>query len=80
MVNKLSNGNVPYYVIHKTLAGLLDVWRTMGDNTAKTATIALADWVDNRTANLSTSKMQMVLNTDTISFGGGFIIGILSFI
>lgn len=63
----LSNGNVPYYVIHKTLAGLLDVWRTMGDNTAKTATIALADWVDNRTANLSTSKMQMVLNTE---FGG----------
>ena len=23
----LSNGNVPYYCIHKTLAGLLDVWR-----------------------------------------------------
>ncbi|KAG4428804.1 hypothetical protein IFR05_015713 [Cadophora sp. M221] len=63
----LSNGNVPYYVIHKTLAGLLDVWRIIGDRTAETATIALADWVDNRTAKLSTSAMQSVLNTE---YGG----------
>lgn len=64
---KLSNSNVPYYVIHKTLAGLLDVWRTVGDSTAKITTLALADWVDTRTAKLSTSNMQSVLGTE---YGG----------
>ncbi|KAK5159316.1 hypothetical protein LTS14_002458 [Recurvomyces mirabilis] len=41
---KLTNGNVPWYVIHKILAGLLDVWRNIGDNNAKTATMALAEF------------------------------------
>ncbi|KAK6535519.1 hypothetical protein TWF694_001974 [Orbilia ellipsospora] len=63
----LTNGNVPYYVIHKTLAGLLDVWRNIGDTNAKTACLALAAWVDTRTAKLTSSKMQSVLNTE---FGG----------
>ena len=31
----LSNGNVPYYCIHKTLAGLLDVWRYIGNTQAR---------------------------------------------
>jgi DUF1680 family protein len=60
----LTNGNVPYYVIHKTMAGLLDVWRNIGDNNAKTALLALAGWVNTRTAKLSTSQMQSVLNTE----------------
>ncbi|KAK6534805.1 hypothetical protein TWF281_006105 [Arthrobotrys megalospora] len=63
----LSNGNVPYYAIHKTLAGLLDVWRNIGDSNARTACLALAGWVDTRTARLSSSQMQSVLNTE---FGG----------
>ncbi|EPS39470.1 hypothetical protein H072_6688 [Dactylellina haptotyla CBS 200.50] len=63
----LTNGNVPYYVIHKTLAGLLDVWRNIGDTNAKTACLALAAWVDTRTAKLTSSKMQSVLGTE---FGG----------
>lgn len=32
----LSNGNVPYYTIHKTLTGLLDVWRLLGSTQART--------------------------------------------
>ncbi|KAI0506542.1 hypothetical protein F5B22DRAFT_660192 [Xylaria bambusicola] len=64
---KLTNGNVPYYVIHKTMAGLLDVWRHIGDNNAKTVLLSLAGWVNQRTAKLSTSQMQSVMNTE---FGG----------
>jgi uncharacterized protein len=63
----LSNSNVPYYALHKTLAGVLDVWKATGDSTAKTVTLALADWVDGRTSKLSTTNMQSVLGTE---FGG----------
>lgn len=63
----LSNGNVPYYVIHKTLAGLLDVWRHMGITQARDVLLALAGWVDTRTARLNSSQMQAVLGTE---FGG----------
>jgi uncharacterized protein len=63
----LSNGNVPYYCIHKTLAGLLDVWRHTGNDQARTVLLALAGWVDSRTARLSASQMQAMLGTE---FGG----------
>ncbi|MFC6017922.1 beta-L-arabinofuranosidase domain-containing protein [Plantactinospora solaniradicis] len=63
----LSNGNVPYYCIHKTLAGLLDVWRYTGNTQARTVLLALAGWVDTRTGRLSSSQMQAMLGTE---FGG----------
>ncbi|KAH9908500.1 secreted protein [Xylariomycetidae sp. FL2044] len=63
----LSSGNVPYYVIHKTLAGLLDVWRHTADANAETVLLSLADWVDTRTSALSSSQMQSMLDTE---FGG----------
>ncbi|GLY99597.1 beta-L-arabinofuranosidase domain-containing protein [Actinoplanes sp. NBRC 103695] len=63
----LSNGNVPYYCVHKTLAGLLDVWRLNGNDQARTVLLALAGWVDTRTARLSSSQMQAMLGTE---FGG----------
>ncbi|MFG1649558.1 beta-L-arabinofuranosidase domain-containing protein [Micromonospora sp. NPDC049275] len=63
----LSNGNVPYYCIHKTLAGLLDVWRYTGNTQARTVLLGLAGWVDNRTSRLSSSQMQSMLGTE---FGG----------
>ncbi|GIH21733.1 hypothetical protein Aph01nite_00430 [Acrocarpospora phusangensis] len=63
----LSNGNVPYYCIHKTLAGLLDVWRHIGNTQARTVLLALAAWVDTRTGRLSSSQMQAMLGTE---FGG----------
>lgn len=64
---RLSNGNVPYYAIHKTLAGLLDVWRYTGDTTARDVLLGLAGWVDTRTSRLSYSQMQAMLGTE---FGG----------
>ena len=63
----LSNGNVPYYCIHKTLAGLLDVWRYIGNTQARDVMLALAGWVDTRTARLSSTQMQNMLGTE---FGG----------
>jgi uncharacterized protein len=63
----LTNGNVPYYCVHKTLAGLLDAWRYIGNTQARDVLLALAGWVDGRTGRLSTSQMQSVLNTE---FGG----------
>ncbi|MCK2218509.1 glycoside hydrolase family 127 protein [Actinomadura sp. ATCC 31491] len=63
----LSNGNVPYYCVHKTMAGLLDVWRLIGDTRARTVLLALAGWVDARTSRLSASQQQAMLGTE---FGG----------
>ncbi|KFZ14591.1 hypothetical protein V502_05994 [Pseudogymnoascus sp. VKM F-4520 (FW-2644)] len=63
----LTNGNVPYYVIHKLMAGLLDVWRNIGDTTARDVLLSLAGWVDTRTSKLSNSQMQNMLATE---FGG----------
>jgi uncharacterized protein len=58
---------VSWYSIHKTLAGLLDVWRLTGSTQARDVLLALAGWVDWRTGRLSYSQMQGVLNTE---FGG----------
>ncbi|KAJ5143850.1 uncharacterized protein N7515_002637 [Penicillium bovifimosum] len=63
----LTNGNVPYYAVHKTLAGILDVWRLTGDNTARDVLLSFASWVDNRTKSLSYDAMQKILQTE---FGG----------
>ncbi|WEH12564.1 beta-L-arabinofuranosidase domain-containing protein [Streptomyces sp. VNUA24] len=63
----LSNGNVPYYTIHKTLVGLLDVWRHIGSTQARDVLLALAGWVDWRTGRLSGQQMQAMLQTE---FGG----------
>ncbi|KAK0644379.1 hypothetical protein B0T16DRAFT_196255 [Cercophora newfieldiana] len=64
---KLTNGNVPYYAVHKTMAGLLDVWQLFDDNTARDVLLKLAGWVDNRTSKLSSAQMQAMLGTE---FGG----------
>ncbi|MEU6806096.1 beta-L-arabinofuranosidase domain-containing protein [Streptomyces neyagawaensis] len=63
----LTNGNVPYYTIHKTLAGLLDVWRLIGSTQARDVLLALAGWVDLRTGRLTNQQMQTMLQTE---FGG----------
>ncbi|WP_197289719.1 beta-L-arabinofuranosidase domain-containing protein [Saccharothrix sp. NRRL B-16348] len=58
---------VPYYCLHKTLAGLLDVWRHIGSTQARDVLLRFAGWVDWRTARLSYSQMQVTLRTE---FGG----------
>ncbi|MGW4214712.1 beta-L-arabinofuranosidase domain-containing protein [Lentzea sp. NPDC004789] len=59
--------SVSYYSLHKTLAGLLDVWRHLGSTQARDVLLRMAGWVDWRTARLSYSQMQNVLGTE---FGG----------
>ncbi|KAF2664975.1 secreted protein [Microthyrium microscopicum] len=63
----IRSGNVPWYVVHKTMAGLLDVWRTLGDKTAEDVLLKLASWADIRTKRLPYATMQSVLK---IEFGG----------
>ncbi|MEU9556511.1 beta-L-arabinofuranosidase domain-containing protein [Streptomyces fumanus] len=63
----LSNGNVPYYTVHKTMTGLLDVWRHLGSTQARDVLLALASWVDTRTGRLTTAQRQAMLGTE---FGG----------
>ncbi|HEX6340154.1 beta-L-arabinofuranosidase domain-containing protein [Umezawaea sp.] len=58
---------VPYYCLHKTLAGLLDVWRYTGSTQARDVLLRFAGWVDWRTGRLSYSQMQTTLRTE---FGG----------
>lgn len=65
--NTLTNGNVPYYVTHKTMQGLLDVWRHIGDSNAQAVLLSLAAWVDVRTGKLTYTNMQSVLQRE---FGG----------
>ncbi len=64
---RLTNGNVPYYCIHKTMAGLLDVWRYVDSTQARDVLLNLAGWVDRRTGRLSYAQQQSVLGTE---FGG----------
>ncbi|MFC5666509.1 beta-L-arabinofuranosidase domain-containing protein [Kitasatospora misakiensis] len=63
----LNNGNVPYYAVHKTMVGLLDVWRLLGSTQARDVLLALAGWVDQRTGRLSQGQMQALMGTE---FGG----------
>ena len=63
----LDNGNVPYYAIHKTMAGLLDVWRFIGDEQAMDVLEQMADWVDTKTSDLSEAAMQEMMQTE---YGG----------
>ncbi|WP_394346818.1 beta-L-arabinofuranosidase domain-containing protein [Streptomyces dangxiongensis] len=63
----LKNGNVPYYTVHKTMAGLLEVWRRIGSTQARDVLLALAGWVDTRTGRLTTAQTQAMLATE---FGG----------
>lgn len=63
----LDNGNVPYYAIHKTMNGLLDVWRYMSNEEARTVLLEMAEWVDGRTGELSDDQLQKMLETE---YGG----------
>jgi hypothetical protein len=57
----------PFYTYHKILAGMLDVHRYCGNETALHVAQGMADWVDGWTAALSPDLMQRVLDEE---FGG----------
>lgn len=58
---------VPWYTMHKILAGLVEVYELTGYETAKTVASNLADWVYDRTSRWSDVTQRTVLN---IEYGG----------
>ena len=58
---------VPWYTMHKIMAGLIDAAELAGDETAWTVAEKLGDWVANRTATWSAATQRTVLG---IEYGG----------
>ena len=58
---------VPFYTIHKIMAGLLDMYVYCGNAQALDAAEKMANWVGGYTGSLSEQHMQRVLGTE---FGG----------
>ena len=57
----------PWYVLHKTYAGLRDAYRFTGNRQALEIEIKFAAWAEQICANLNEAQMQQMLNTE---FGG----------
>jgi DUF1680 family protein len=57
----------PYYTLHKIMAGLLDVFRTLGDETALEILRGMAGWIAVRASRLSDAQWQRSLETE---YGG----------
>lgn len=58
---------VPWYTMHKIIAGILDVYKYTGNETALEVAKGLGDWVYTRTSSWSASTQRTVLN---IEYGG----------
>ena len=63
----LNGGWVPWYVMHKVMAGLFDAARLTGNGQARQVVVALADWVGREVDGLDEQKMQKML---TVEQGG----------
>ncbi len=60
--------NVPWYMIHKIMQGLLDVYTYVGYQKALTVVEKMGDWVCWRTGRLTREQMLKVLDVD--EYGG----------
>lgn len=58
---------VPWYTMHKIIAGLVDVYKLTGNETALEIASKLGDWVYNRTSQWDEATQNKVLN---IEYGG----------
>jgi DUF1680 family protein len=61
------NNWVPYYTLHKILAGLIDVYELEGNATALTVASKVGDWLYGRSMGWSTSARSRVLGSE---YGG----------
>jgi DUF1680 family protein len=52
---------VPWYNVHKTMAGLRDAWLQTGHAAARDVLVRLGDWCVNETSSLSDEQMQRML-------------------
>ncbi|WP_153799530.1 beta-L-arabinofuranosidase domain-containing protein [Foetidibacter luteolus] len=62
-LESLQAADVPYYIIHKILAGLLDAYRYTGNKRALQVAILQADYFSWRMGRLSQSTIEAMLNT-----------------
>ena len=60
----LNGAWVPWYVLHKQFAGLLDVHRHFNNAKALTIAIKLADWADTTVSKLREEKFQQMLDCE----------------
>ncbi len=57
----------PWYVLHKTFAGLRDAYRYTGNRTALEVEIKFAEWAEGVLSDLTEAQIQLMLNAE---FGG----------
>jgi DUF1680 family protein len=57
----LNGGWVPFYTLHKELAGLRDAYRLCGNTNALAVEIKLADFIDYTLRNVNHDQMQIIL-------------------
>jgi DUF1680 family protein len=55
---------VPWYTIHKDMAGLLDAWVLCGNTEAREVLVRLTDWVNGVVGKLDEAKMQVLLSVE----------------
>jgi uncharacterized protein len=55
---------VPYYTLHKIMAGLLDMYQCTGNQQALEVLLKMADWLQFRVGRLSHEQQQKALNTE----------------
>ena len=60
----LNGGWVPWYTMHKVMAGLVDATRHAGNERAKDVLVKLADWVGNEIGGLDDKQMQEMLRVE----------------
>ena len=65
--NIMTQAWVPYYTLHKILAGAIDIYRLTGYENAKTVASRLGDWVYRRVSRWSEETQRTVLG---IEYGG----------
>ncbi len=63
-VDFFSGSWVPWYTMHKVLAGLTDAWVLGGNPQARGVALRLADWVDGVTASLTENQLQTMLQIE----------------
>lgn len=61
---ELNGGWVPLYNIHKIFAGLRDAWHYTHDRRARQMLIALTNWMERTTHNLTDEQMQQMLYSE----------------
>ncbi len=64
LINETQNSyfSVPWYTLHKGMAGLLDVYQHTGNNQALAVLTNMANWVQFRMDQLTASQIQGMLN------------------